>query len=66
MVNFIEDKEITFSEFKFEPELVKSQFINYEFTNNRPITKSIGKLPLKNSPLAKTSESMYILYTDKL
>lgn len=25
-----------------------------------------SKLPLKNSPLAKTSESMYILYTDKL
>lgn len=41
MVNLVEDKEITFSEFKFEPELVKSQFINYEFTNNRPITKSI-------------------------
>lgn len=41
MVNLVEDKEITFSEFKFEPELVKSQFINYEFTNGRPITKSI-------------------------
>lgn len=41
MVNLVEDKVISFSDFKFEAELIKSQFVNYEFTNNRPITKSI-------------------------
>lgn len=41
MVNVVEGKDVEFSEFKFEAELVKSIINNYEFTNNRPITKSM-------------------------
>ncbi len=41
MVNLVERKNIEFNEFKFEPDLLKSKFNNYDFTNGRPITKSI-------------------------
>lgn len=41
MVNIIEDKNIEFADFKFEAELMKSKINNYDFTNARPITKSM-------------------------
>lgn len=41
MVNIVEGKDIEFAEFKFDPDLVKSKINNYEFTNGRPITKSM-------------------------
>ena len=41
MVNIVEGKDVEFNDFKFEPDLVKSKFNNYDFTNNRPITKSM-------------------------
>lgn len=41
MVNIVEGKEVTFAEFKFETEKVKSMFNNYVFSNNRTITKSM-------------------------
>ena len=41
MVNIIEDKEVEFNGYKFEENLVRSKFNNYEFTNGRPITKSM-------------------------
>lgn len=41
MVNLIEGKNVDFSGFKFESEFVKAKLNNYEFTNGRPITKSM-------------------------
>lgn len=41
MINIVEDKEVTFGEFKFDSEKVKSMFNNYVFSNNRTITKSM-------------------------
>lgn len=41
MVNVVEGKDIEFAEFKFESELVKAKINNYDFTNGRPITKSM-------------------------
>ena len=41
MVNIVEGKEISFSEFKIEKETLKSIMNHFEFNNGRPITKSI-------------------------
>ena len=41
MVNVVEGKDVDFAEFKFESEQVKAKFNNYDFTNGRPITKSM-------------------------
>lgn len=41
MINIIESKPVTFDKFKFSPKMLKSAIENYEFTNNRPITKSM-------------------------
>ena len=41
MVNIVEGKEISFSEFKIEKETLKSIINHFEFNNGRPITKSI-------------------------
>lgn len=41
MINIVEGKDVTFADFKFEAEKVKSMFNNYVFSNNRTITKSM-------------------------
>ena len=41
MVNIVEGKEISFSEFKIEKETLKSIMNHFEFNNGRPITKSM-------------------------
>lgn len=41
MVNIVEGRNVDFSDFKFESEFVKAKLNNYEFTNGRPITKSM-------------------------
>lgn len=41
MVNIVNDKEVTFSEFLFEESHMKSSIENYQFGNNRAITKSM-------------------------
>jgi uncharacterized protein with ParB-like and HNH nuclease domain len=41
MLNIILGKEVSFSDYKFDPVQLESQINNYEFTNGRPITKSM-------------------------
>ena len=41
MINIVEGKSITFENFKFDRNEVKSSFNNYKFNNQRPITKSM-------------------------
>lgn len=41
MINIIDNKDITFSEFKFDEKTLRSVFDNYSFLNGRPITKSM-------------------------
>ena len=41
MINIIEGRSVTFDKFKFSEETLRSSIGNYEFTNNRPITKSM-------------------------
>ncbi len=41
MVNIVNDKPVTFAEFKFESEKIRNMFSNATFSNFRPITKSI-------------------------
>lgn len=41
MINIIEDKKIDFKEFKFEEDSLRAKINNYEFSNNRAITKSM-------------------------
>ncbi len=41
MVSIVEDKEVTFENFKFDEENIRSMFHNYAFYNTRPITKSM-------------------------
>lgn len=40
-INIVEEKDIEFSEYKFDSKTVKSMFNNYYFSNARPITKSM-------------------------
>lgn len=41
MVNIIEDRPVDFKEYLFEESHVRNQMLNYKFTNQRPITKSM-------------------------
>ena len=41
MIDIVNDREVTFSEFTFVEEQVRNMLDNYEFTNQRPITKSL-------------------------
>lgn len=41
MINVINDREIHFSDFKFEENTLKTAIQNFEFKNGRPITKSM-------------------------
>ena len=41
MINIVNNRSVTFTEFRFEPGKVRSMFSNFTFSNSRPITKSI-------------------------
>lgn len=41
MINLVNDKPITFADFKFDADKVRSMFSNFSFNNSRPITKSM-------------------------
>lgn len=41
MINIIEKQPVTFDKFKFNADTLRSTIGNYDFTNNRPITKSM-------------------------
>lgn len=41
MVNIVENREVTFSDWAFDPDKLKSMLDNYVFSNNRAITKSM-------------------------
>ena len=41
MVSIVENRNVTFENFKFEEENIRSMFHNYAFYNTRPITKSM-------------------------
>ena len=41
MINLVNDKSITFMDYKFEVNKVKNIFANFSFNNSRPITKSM-------------------------
>lgn len=41
MINLVNDKPVTFSDFKFDTNKVRSMFANFSFNNSRPITKSM-------------------------
>ena len=41
MVSIVEDKDVTFSNFLFDEERLRSIFSTYTFSNNRPLTKSM-------------------------
>ena len=60
MINIINNQDVTFSDFKFEENTIKTAIENFEFKNIRPITKSMltwwaftnqkQSLPLLDSP----------------
>lgn len=41
MINIVTDQEVTFSSFKFDKNSISNSLYNYQFNNNRPITKSM-------------------------
>lgn len=41
MINIINNNPVTFEGFKFDQNKVRSMFINFNFTNGRPITKAM-------------------------
>ena len=41
MINIVNNKPVLFTEYKFDKDAIRNAFENYEFTNGRPITKSI-------------------------
>lgn len=41
MVNIVENRDVTFSDYKFEEKQFRSIFSNYHFLNGRPLTKSM-------------------------
>lgn len=41
MVNIVNDKPVSFNDFKFATDSVKTAFMNFNFTNGRPITKAM-------------------------
>lgn len=50
MINIVNDKEVTFNEFKFDEEQVRNIISNYSFINQRPITKSMLTLYAFSNP----------------
>ena len=41
MINLVNEKPVTFTDFKFDGDKVLSMFANFSFNNSRPITKSM-------------------------
>lgn len=41
MLNIVNGRNVTFSEYAFDPEELRNALYNYRFTNNRPITRSM-------------------------
>ena len=41
MINLVNNKPVTFADFKFDTDKVRSMFSNFSFNNSRPITKSM-------------------------
>lgn len=41
MIDIVNGNEVTFADFRFDADQVRKMFENYEFTNQRPITKSL-------------------------
>lgn len=41
MINIVNNNQVEFNEFKFEEQVIKQSFENYEFYNRRPITKAM-------------------------
>lgn len=41
MIDIVEDKNVDFKDFRFEETLLRAKINNYEFSNNRAITKSM-------------------------
>ena len=41
MVNIVNDKPVSFEDFRFDIKSVKSAFLNFNFNNGRPITKAM-------------------------
>lgn len=41
MINLVNNKPVTFADFKFDTTKVRSMFSNFSFNNSRPITKSM-------------------------
>lgn len=42
MVNIVNDKPVTFADYKFDPKKVEDMFFNFSFNNARPITKAMA------------------------
>ncbi len=42
MVNIVNDKPVTFSDYRFDAEKVENMFLNFSFNNARPITKAMA------------------------
>lgn len=57
MVNIVNNREITFNEFKFNFEQTKTAFYNYDFRNGRPITRSMLALRMFSFEEQKLPES---------
>ena len=41
LINIVEGREVTFSDYRFDSADIRSRFLSYAFTNQRPITRSI-------------------------
>lgn len=41
MINIVENKEVTFDDFKFDEQSIRNLFSMYNFSNGRPITKAM-------------------------
>lgn len=41
LINLVNGKDVTFENFKFDKESLVNSFMNYQFTNSRPLTKSM-------------------------
>lgn len=41
MVNIVQDRDVSFNDFKFEEDIMRKSIDNYSFWNQRPITKSM-------------------------
>lgn len=41
LINIVEGREVTFSDHRFDSTAIRSRFLSYAFTNQRPITRSM-------------------------